>query len=57
MNRSLRSLSVLVFIGGLALAVGGCTYYQAAPGVYATTPANYDRAWSVALWVPWRTRG
>ena len=40
------------WIASLALAVallGGCTYYQAAPGVYATAPvSSFDRSWGAA---------
>jgi hypothetical protein len=39
-------------VASLALAatlLGGCTYYQAAPGVYSTTPASsFDRSWGAA---------
>jgi len=38
-----------VRIASLALGVallGGCTYYQTAPGVYSTAPASsFDRSW------------
>jgi hypothetical protein len=40
---------VNVRIAGLALVatlLGGCTYYQAAPGVYTSTPvSSFDRSW------------
>ena len=33
-----------------ALLVGGCTYYQTAPGTYATAPAaGFDRSWSAVV--------
>jgi hypothetical protein len=36
-------------VASLALAatlLGGCTYYQAAPGVYTSTPvSSFDRSW------------
>jgi hypothetical protein len=39
-------------IAALALAVtllGGCTYYQAAPGVYSSSPvSSFDRSWGAA---------
>jgi hypothetical protein len=38
-----------VRIAGLALVaalLGGCTYYQTAPGAYSTTPvSSFDRSW------------
>jgi hypothetical protein len=37
------------YVASLALAVallGGCTYYQAAPGVYTSAPvSSFDRSW------------
>ena len=38
-------------VAALAVAaVAGCTYYQAAPGVYsAPAPASFDRSWSAAV--------
>ncbi|MGH7307009.1 MAG: hypothetical protein ACRELZ_27365 [Candidatus Rokuibacteriota bacterium] len=43
--RALRGLAL-----GLCLSVlAGCTYYQAAPGVYTTAPTStFDRSWSAA---------
>ena len=39
-------LAALVLVATL---LGGCTYYQAAPGVYSTTPVNsFDRSWEAA---------
>ena len=33
-----------------AALVAGCTYYEVAPGVYATSaPASFDRSWSAAV--------
>ena len=30
----------------VAALLGGCTYYQAAPGAYSTTPvSSFDRSW------------
>ncbi|MFZ0614697.1 MAG: hypothetical protein WAM73_20795 [Desulfobacterales bacterium] len=41
-----RDLLALVFAGAL---LGGCTYYQPAPGTYVTTPAgSFDRSWAAA---------
>jgi hypothetical protein len=36
---------------GMALTLGlaGCTYYQAAPGVYATAPSAFERSFSAAV--------
>jgi hypothetical protein len=32
-----------------AALLGGCTYYQVAPGTYATSPAtSFDRSWEAA---------
>ena len=43
MNLRLASLALV------AALLGGCTYYQAAPGVYSTTPASsFDRSWGAA---------
>ena len=31
----------------VAMLLGGCTYYQTAPGVYSPTPvSSFDRSWS-----------
>jgi hypothetical protein len=33
-----------------AALVAGCTYYEVAPGVYATSaPTSFDRSWSAAV--------
>ncbi len=43
MNLRVASLTLV------ATLLGGCTYYQAAPGVYSSTPASsFDRSWSAA---------
>ena len=50
MKQLQRIFSVLIIPFGLALGLGGCTYYEMAPGVYATTPpSTFDRSWSAAL--------
>jgi hypothetical protein len=50
MNRLQRIFSVLIVPFGLALGLAGCTYYEMAPGVYATTPPNtFERSWSAAI--------
>lgn len=34
----------------LPVLLGGCTYYQAAPGTYTTSsPASFDRSWNAVL--------
>jgi hypothetical protein len=44
---SIKCAILVTFI--LALTTG-CTYYQTAPGVYATTPVSkFDRSWSAAV--------
>ena len=43
MNRRIAALAVV------AALLGGCTYYQAAPGVYSATPASsFERSWGAA---------
>jgi hypothetical protein len=33
----------------VAMLLGGCTYYQTAPGAYSTTPvSSFDRSWGAA---------
>jgi hypothetical protein len=42
-----RYTLALVFAG---LLIAGCTYYQTAPGTYATTPGtSFDRSWGAAI--------
>jgi hypothetical protein len=39
----------VAFLALAATLLGGCTYYQAAPGVYSTTPvSSFDRSWGAA---------
>jgi hypothetical protein len=34
----------------VAVLVAGCTYYEVAPGVYATSsPTSFDRSWSATV--------
>ena len=34
----------------VAILMAGCTYYETAPGVYATTPASkFDRSYAAAI--------
>lgn len=41
-----RHRLVLIFAGAL---FGGCTYYQTAPGTYATvSPTGFGRSWAAA---------
>ena len=49
MNQAPRFSSVLLLSFGLALGLGGCTYYQTAPGVYAPMPSTFERSWSAAI--------
>ena len=45
-----NALGMLVVAVVAVATVGGCTYYQTAPGVYTTpVPASFDRSWSAAL--------
>jgi hypothetical protein len=40
----------IVWIVCAAAFVGGCNYYQTAPGTYASTPVSrFDRSWSAAV--------
>jgi hypothetical protein len=39
----------LLMAGLCASLLAGCTYYEAAPGVYTTAPSNtFDRAWGAS---------
>jgi hypothetical protein len=49
MNLLPRFSSALIVSFGLVLGLGGCTYYQAAPGVYAPIPNAFERSWSAAI--------
>jgi len=49
MNHALPIVRALIVSCGLVLPMAGCTYYQVAPGVYATTPSTYERSWSAAI--------
>ena len=49
MNQPPRFSSALLLSFGLALGLGGCTYYQAAPGVYSAMPSAFERSWSAAV--------
>ena len=49
MNQAPRFSSVLLLSFGLALGLGGCTYYQTAPGIYAPMPNAFERSWSAAV--------
>jgi len=49
MNQPPRFSSALLLSFGLVLGLGGCTYYQTAPGVYAPMPNAFERSWSAAV--------
>jgi len=49
MNRQPRISSALLVSLALLLGLGGCTYYQTAPGVYAPMPNAFERSWSAAI--------
>ncbi len=49
MNRPTRMTGALLASLALALGLGGCTYYQTAPGVYAPMPNAFERSWSAAV--------
>jgi hypothetical protein len=50
MNPMNRMLSTLIVAGGLALTLGGCTYYPVAPGEYAPYPPSaFEQTWAAAL--------
>lgn len=49
MNRSMQSAGALCLALALGASLGGCTYYEAAPGTYARIPGAFDRSWSAAL--------
>lgn len=49
MNRPMRFSTALLLSFSLAFGLGGCTYYQTAPGVYAPTPSAFERSWSAAV--------
>ena len=44
----MRMIALGVFL--VSAVVAGCTYYEVAPGVVATSvPASFDRSWSAAI--------
>lgn len=50
MNRTQRMFRALLVGGGLALALGGCTYVQTVPGAYEPYPPSaFEQTWSAAL--------
>jgi len=49
MKRPPRISSALLVSFALLLGLGGCTYYQTAPGVYAPMPSTFERSWSAAV--------
>lgn len=45
-----RQTSAALLVGlALTLGLGGCTYYQTAPGVYTPAPSAFERSWSAAV--------
>ena len=49
MNRQARISSALLVGLALLTGLGGCTYYQTAPGVYTPMPNAFERSWSAAI--------
>jgi hypothetical protein len=49
MNLPPRISSALLSSFSLLIGLGGCTYYQTAPGVYAPVPNAFERSWSAAI--------
>lgn len=50
MNPMNRMLGTLIVAAGLALTLGGCTYYPVAPGEYAPyPPSTFEQTWAAAL--------
>ncbi len=49
MKQATRFPSALLLGLGLAIGLGGCTYYQTAPGVYTPAPNAFERSWSAAV--------
>lgn len=49
MNQLPRISSAMLVSFALLLGLGGCTYYQAAPGVYTPMPNTFERSWSAAV--------
>jgi hypothetical protein len=45
----MTALRVVLALGLCTSLSAGCTYYEVAPGVYATTPVStFERSWSAA---------
>ena len=49
MDQLPRISSALLVSFALLLGLGGCTYYQTAPGVYSPMPNAFERSWSAAI--------
>lgn len=49
MKRSTHLASALCLALALGAGLGGCTYYESAPGTYVRAPGAFDRSWSAAL--------
>ena len=49
MQPTMRRIAIAAIALGVGLT-GGCTVYEAAPGVYVTAPpSTFDRSWSAAV--------
>lgn len=49
MKRSMPVANALCLALALGAGLGGCTYYEVAPGTYTRAPGAFDRSWSAAL--------
>ena len=50
MQTPLHRLALAALVLVVVCLTGGCTVYEAAPGVYVTAPPNtFDRSWSAAI--------
>lgn len=49
MNLAPRMSTALLISLALIVGLGGCTYYQTAPGVYTPMPSAFERSWSAAI--------
>ena len=48
--KTTRKFAGALLLGlALSLGLGGCTYYQTAPGTYVRAPGAFDRSWSAAV--------
>jgi hypothetical protein len=49
MKRTMPVAGALFLALGLGGGLGGCTYYEVAPGTYTRAPGAFDRSWSAAV--------